>query len=57
VPQRQNSSQPTDVEKPAASAENAYSRMLHVSTRRRPNRSVKYPPSSPKMPPATAGMN
>jgi hypothetical protein len=29
------------VEKPAANAENAYSRMLHVNTRRRPSRSVR----------------
>ena len=41
---------------PAAKAANAYTRMLHVSTRRRPSRSVRYPPSKPKMPPATAGM-
>ena len=41
VQQRQNSSQYTDVEKPAASAEKPYSRMLHTSTRRRPKRSVR----------------
>ena len=29
--------------------------MLYVSTRRRPSRSVRYPPSSPKTPPAIAG--
>jgi hypothetical protein len=29
--------------------------MLQTSTRRRPNRSVRYPPSRPKIPPATAG--
>ena len=39
--QRKNSSIHRFVEKPAANAEKAYSRMLHVSTRRRPRRSVR----------------
>jgi hypothetical protein len=40
---------------PAANALNAYSRIDHVSTRRRPSRSVRYPPINPKIPPANAG--
>ena len=45
-----------DVLNPAAKAERAYKRMLQTRTRRRPRRSVRYPPIKPKNPPASAGM-
>ena len=41
VVQRSTSNIMAEVAKPAANAENPYSRMLHKSTRRRPKRSVR----------------
>ena len=55
VVQRKKSSISGLVENPAAKAEKPYSRMLQTSTRRRPSLSVSQPPSSPNIPPKTAG--